>query len=268
MESNSPSFLEEARTDNRALQTFPNSSELWIMAAQYEYENLNMSGARNLLLRSIRLNPGENELWFKLAELECLYILKITERRRILGLDTTDTMIDTNIELEDQIQLPPITEEELDGGTSPRLDPLTSPLTDASTNPALNGAVPLSVYSSAVASRPDDISLLAGFYDVFLPFSMSFIDSALNAVKSRMEDMFPGQGLTLSIQIKDHARGKPFPAALRETMKTTSAIPSLPLHERKECCAKLVSYLDSLDGLEVNLQQVVKVLRGRVSSYE
>lgn len=235
------------------------------MAAQYEYDNLNMSGARNLLLRSIRLNPGENELWFKLAELECLYILKITERRRILGLDTDTIPIDTT-EREDQIQLPPITEEELDGG--PRLDLLTSPLTDASTNPALNGAVPLSVYSSAVSSRPDDISLLAGFYDVFLPFSMSFIDSALNTIRTRMEEMFPGRGLTLLIQIKDHARGKPFPAALREMMKTTKAIPSLPLHERKECCAKLISYLDSLDGLEVNLQQVVKVLRGRVLGYE
>jgi len=266
---------------SRALQTFPNSAELWIMAAHYEYENnLNISGARNLLLRSIRLNPEKQELWFKLAELECVNILKITERRRILGLDTTaDNVVEDTSELEgNEIQLPTITEEELQKTDGPQLDPLlTSPLTDAAINPALNGAVPLAVYSSAIASRPDDISLSAGFYDVFLPFclTLSFIDSALNTVKSHMEEKFSRRGLTLSIQIRDHARGihitsKNFPSALREMMKMADGIPSLPLRERKECCATLMTYLDGLsamDGLDVNLKQVVKVFKGRVGQF-
>jgi len=278
LESNSPCWV---LSDFRALQIFPNSSELWILAAHYEYENnLNISGARNLLLRSIRLNPEKQELWHKLAELECLYILKITERRRILGLDNKeDEVTDDAGELEgNEIQLPTITEEELQKTDGLHLDlPLTSPLTDISTNPALNGAVPLAVFSSAIASRPDDISLWAGFYDVFAPFysRLSFIDSALNMVKSHMEDIFPGRGLTLLIQIKDHAKGiestdKSFPAAIREMIKTANAIPSLPMRDRRGCCAGLIQYLAGIsekNGLDVNLQQVIKVLQGRVENW-
>ena len=265
----------------RALQTFPSSAELWIIAAHYEYENnFNISGARNLLLRSIRLNPEKPELWFKLAELECLYILKITERRRILGLDNKQekTTKDTG-ELEgNEIQLPTITEEELSKTDGPQIDPLlTSPLTDISTNPALNGAVPLAVYSSAIASRPDDISLCAGIYDVFLPFhsTLSFIDSALNKVKAHMEENFQGRGLALLTQIKDHARGiepsdKTFPAAVRKMMKTANGIFSLPIGERKECCTGLIRFLEGIsetNRLDVNLQKVVRVFRGRAEKW-
>jgi len=177
-----------------------------------------------------------------------------------------------------EIQLPTITEEELQKTDGPHLDlSLTSPLTDVSTNPALNGAIPLAVYSSAIASRPDDISLSAGFYDVFLPFysTLSFIDSALNTVKGHTEEIFSGRGLTLLIQIKDHARGikstnKSFPAAIREMIKAANAIPSLSMRDRNECCAGLIQYLTSIsetNGLDVNLQHVIKVVQGRVEKW-
>src|SRR5579859_1087273 len=102
---------------DRALQKHPTSAELWIMAARYEYEtNVNMAGARNLLLRSLRLNPEKRELWLEYAKLECLYILKIMERRRILGLDKPkEIMADDTDGFEadkEQIMLPTITENE------------------------------------------------------------------------------------------------------------------------------------------------------------
>ena len=77
---------------------------------------------------------------------------------------------------------------------------LTWPLTDISANPALNGAVPLAVYSSAIASRPDDIALTAGLYDVFLPFysTLSFIDSALDTVKGQLEEIFLSTGTNVA----------------------------------------------------------------------
>jgi U3 small nucleolar RNA-associated protein 6 len=255
----------------------------WIEELLIARSHLNgtiISGERNLLPQAIQLNPEEQELRHKLAELECLYILKITERRRILGLDhKEDKVTEDTGELEgSEIQLPTITEEELQKTDGLQLNVLlTSPLTDISANPALNGAVPLAVYSSAIASRPDDISLTAGFYDVFLPFysTLPFIDSALDTVKGHMEEIFSGRGLTLLIQIKDHARGiestdKSFPAAIREMIKTATAIPSLLLRDREECCAGLTEYLTSIserNGLDVNLQQVVKVLQGRVEKW-
>jgi U3 small nucleolar RNA-associated protein 6 len=265
------------------LQKLPSSSELWILAAQYEYDaNYNISGARNLLLRSLRLNPEKRELWLEYAKLECLYILKIMERRRVLGLDKQeDKAVEDESGFDDQneITLPTITQEELQKTDGPRLDPLlTSPLTNVSTNPALNGAIPLAVYSSAIASRPDDVSLVAGFYDIFLLFhsGLSFIDSALDTVKRRLTERFAGLGKTLLIQIKDHARGievtdKGFPAAIREMMKTANAVPKLSLKERKECCTGLSVYLDDMlkaDGLDANLHKVIEIFQGRVGKWK
>jgi hypothetical protein len=267
----------------RALQKHPSSAELWILAAQYEYEqNLNISGARNLLLRSLRLNPEKRELWLEYAKLECLYILKIMDRRRILGLDKfrEETTMDdkTDFDKQDQIPLPTISQNDL-GKTDGQFDPLlTSPLTDITTNPALNGAIPLAVYSSAITSRPDDVLLVAGFYDVFVSFysGLSFIDSALDMVKKHLQETFPSRGKSLFIQIKDHARGvsamdKRFPSVIREMMKMASSIAGLPVRERKACCDGLKTYLEDLlqtDGLDESLVKVLQIFQARVEKWQ
>jgi U3 small nucleolar RNA-associated protein 6 len=266
----------------RALQKFPSSAPLWILAAQYEYDNnFNITGARNLLLRSLRLNPEKRELWLEYAKLECLYISKIVERRRILGLDKAPDEImedETEFEDRDEITLPTITQEELQAD-GPRLDPLlTSPLTDMSTNPALNGAIPMAIYSSAIASRPDDIALVAGFYETFSLFyaGLSFVDSTLENVVQHLEEKFPGRAKTLFIEIKDHARGieateKEFPAALGLMIKTASAVTKLPMKERKECCVALSEYLESLlqtRGLDENLRKAIGIFKARVGRWQ
>jgi predicted metal-binding membrane protein len=103
-----------------------------------------------------------------------------------------------------------------------------------------------------ISSRPEDIALAAGFYDVFVPFhaSLPFIDGVLDRVNlAHMEDWFLGQGWTILIQIKDFARGiavsdAKFPIVLWTMMTITNMIPSLTLQERRDCCVSLVSYLD------------------------
>jgi len=274
--------------DGSALQKFPSSAELWIMAARYEFnKNANMTGARNLLLRSLRLNPEKRELWLEYARLECLFLLKIMERRRILGLDKVETTSVEDDVLEfhkrDEIQLPVITAEDLEKqgeGEGATLDPVltTSPLADVATNPALNGAIALAVYDSAVGTRPDDISLATGFYDVFAPFysGLRFIDAALNKVKAHLEEKFPGRGRTVLIQIKDHARGidvmdKNFPGVLREMMNTANTMTSLPVKERKDCCAGLQKYLDELldiRDLDQNLRKAIEIFRGKAAKWQ
>jgi len=258
------------------------------MAAQYEFnKNANMTGARNLLLRSLRLNAEKHELWLEYARLECLFLLKIVERRRILGLDKEETTSVEDDVLEfhkrDEIQLPVITAEDLEDHRERegvKLDPMltTSPLADVATNPALNGAIPLAVYDSAVGTRPEDISLATGFYDVFAPFysGLQFIDAALNKVKAHLEEKFPGRGRTVLIQIKDHARGidvtdKKFPGVLREMMKTANTMQSLPMKERKDCGAGLQKYLDTLldtHDLDENLRKAVEIFRGKVAKWQ
>ena len=185
---------------------------------------------------------------------------------------------ETGFEDRNEITLPTITQEELqtDG---PRLDPLlTSPLTDMSTNPALNGAIPMAIYSSAIASRPDDIALVAGFYETISLFhsGLSFVDSAMDTVVQHLKDKFPGRGKTLFIEIKDHARGieateKEFPAALGLMIKTASAVTKLPMKERKECCVSLSEYLESLlqtRGLDENLRKAIGIFTARVAKWQ
>jgi U3 small nucleolar RNA-associated protein 6 len=263
---------------SRALQKHSSSAELWILAAQYEYEqNFNISGARNLLQLSLRLNPEKRKLWLEYAKLECLYILKIMERRRILGLDhTKEEVTEDRGEFEgNEILLPTITQNELQ--TDVRFDPLlVSPLTDVTKNPALTGAIPMAVYSSAITSRFDDISLAAGFYDVFAPFhsKLSFIDSSLATVKNHLEEVFRGRGKTLVVQVKYHARGitpldKRFPGALREMMKTASVVDTIPVREQKEFREGLKMYLEEvlqMDGLDESLEKVIKIFYERIVS--
>jgi U3 small nucleolar RNA-associated protein 6 len=245
------------------------------MAAQYEYtKNANIPGSRNLLLRSLRLNPEARELWLEYAKLECLFLVKIMERRRILGLDEEQKQYVEETELEfherDEIQLPLVTEEETEKQQG---DVLEGPLADVKANPALNGGIPLAVWDSAISTRPEDIALAAGFYDAFAPFhtSLQFINAALDKVKAHMEDKFPGRGRTVLIQIKDHARGialadAKFPGILRTMMTTANTIPSLTLRERRDCCVGLISYLDELlkSDVEENLRKAIEIFRGKV----
>jgi U3 small nucleolar RNA-associated protein 6 len=227
------------------------------------------------------LNPEKRELWLEYAKLECLYISKIVERRRILGLDKTQEIMEDDSGFEDrrdEIRLPAITQEDLQAD-GPRLDPLlTSPLTDISTNPALNGAVPKAIYSSAIASRPDDITLVVGFYETFSLFhsSLSFVDSVLDTVIQHLKEKFPGRGKTLFVEIKDHGRGieatdEEFPAALRSMIKTASAVTELPTKERKECCEALSEYLDNLlriSELDKNMYKALEIFRARVERWQ
>jgi len=206
------------------------------------------------------------------------------ERRRVLGLDDLpkeDVVHDTGFEGDmDEIALPSITQEELSKSNDPEKekDLLLSPLTNVATNPALNGAVIMAVYTSAIESRPDDVVLLAGFYDVLEPFyaGLSFISSALDTVKTRLEEKFPDRGKTLFVRIRYHARGidptdAKFPSALREMMKTANAIPSLDVKERKVCCSDLLAYLEKISNtanLDENIQKVISIFKGRVGNWK
>ncbi|KAI9190583.1 U3 small nucleolar RNA-associated protein 6-domain-containing protein [Polychytrium aggregatum] len=69
----------------RVIQYHPTKPVFWIMAAAWEYEeNSNISSARVLLQRGLRLNPESQKLWLEYFKLELLWLIKIRERRRLL----------------------------------------------------------------------------------------------------------------------------------------------------------------------------------------
>ena len=75
----------------RALQIHPRDASLWIHAAAWEFEeNRNVTAARSLLQRGLRLNGKSRDMWREYFKMEVLFVTRLIERRRILGLDGQD----------------------------------------------------------------------------------------------------------------------------------------------------------------------------------
>jgi hypothetical protein len=198
-----------------------------------------------------------------------------------LGLDTK-AQEETSPEGEDfgdqnEIILPSITEDDLQVQGSEQESLSKSSLADISKNAALNGAIPTTVYTSATNARPNDILLHVGFYDTFSSFHpvVPFINSMLDTIKNDLVEKFPGRGYTLLIQIKDCARGisatdKQFPSAVREMMNLASAISTLSVENRKECCVPLLKFIQDIYSkpeLEENLKEVLKIFERRIMKW-
>lgn len=121
----------------RVLQYHPDKPNLWIMAAKWEFEdNKNIPNSRTLLQRGLRANPSSKQLWLEYFRMELLHVEKISNRRKILGL---------NEEEESQ------EEEEV-------------------TAEFLAGKVPEIVYKKAVECIPEDIKFRISFIDVYRLF--------------------------------------------------------------------------------------------------
>ena len=76
-----------SRVFARAIAMLPTSAALWLRAANWEFEGRhNLSGARSLLQRALRLNGDDGRLWAAYFRLELLGLHKLSTRRQQLGL--------------------------------------------------------------------------------------------------------------------------------------------------------------------------------------
>jgi U3 small nucleolar RNA-associated protein 6 len=75
----------------KAIQHHPREPVVWQMAASYEWEqNGNMVASRSLFQRGLRFNNDSVELWLSYLKFEILFILKLLERRKALGISDFD----------------------------------------------------------------------------------------------------------------------------------------------------------------------------------
>ncbi|OMH83903.1 U3 small nucleolar RNA-associated protein 6 [Zancudomyces culisetae] len=73
---------------SRVIQVFPQNASLWIEAARMEYEGEgDVEKARKLMQRAIRINKDDISVWIEYCKMELLYIEKIKQRRKVLGID-------------------------------------------------------------------------------------------------------------------------------------------------------------------------------------
>ncbi|KAG4303264.1 hypothetical protein PCK1_000602 [Pneumocystis canis] len=78
-----------------ALQFHPSKPKLWIFAGYHEFNwNKNISAARILMQRGLRLNKYSPELWLEYCRMELLYIIKLSTCKETVKM--IETLDDTN----------------------------------------------------------------------------------------------------------------------------------------------------------------------------
>lgn len=163
----------------RAIQFHPMNASLWIMAATWENEhNANITAARVLLQRAIRLMPENRQLWHEYFRLELIYIEKIKLRRRVLGIDEESEMqVDTKEDDENTLQLPAVTGEDAatwnedEDKKKTALDEKEVSALEEANNPILQGLLARIIYDNAIQAIPDDIEFRQRFVDIYREFT-------------------------------------------------------------------------------------------------
>ncbi|KAJ7294500.1 hypothetical protein O6H91_08G107700 [Diphasiastrum complanatum] len=76
------------RVMTKALKLHSTVPGLWIYAAVWEFEhNLNVTAARALMQRGLRMCPTSENLWLEYFRMELTYVQKLRSRKLLLGLD-------------------------------------------------------------------------------------------------------------------------------------------------------------------------------------
>jgi hypothetical protein len=95
------SFLTEKNSTNlldllfgKLLSLFPKNVNFWIQASTHElHANNNMHAARVIMQRGLRSNENNKKLWKHFFDLELYNVLRIKERRKVLGINTFNEIV-------------------------------------------------------------------------------------------------------------------------------------------------------------------------------
>eukprot|EP00301_Raphidiophrys_heterophryoidea_P019826 c4671_g1_i1.p1 GENE.c4671_g1_i1~~c4671_g1_i1.p1 ORF type:complete len:669 (-),score=179.31 c4671_g1_i1:167-2173(-) len=183
-----------SKTFAHVLRIFPTEVGLWIYAASFEFEmNLNMTAARALLQRGIRVNPTHKRIWREYMRLECLYALKLRERREILGIDHISKDIDGDNAADDSLAM---------NDDIIKVDPTFFPppqkqkqnkdreaQAEESAKAVLEGLIPKIVFQNAMKKFSNDAHFAIELANI--PFDLEMHPLAVSLV-SLACDMFPG----------------------------------------------------------------------------
>lgn len=178
----------------KVLRLHPAKLELWIYAANYAMEERgDVQEARSYMQRGLRFCRHNEKLWLEYARLELIYIAKILERRKILGLDLAKEP--TEIKLtefgdlnSDIFALPPVTPEDMHPDhTAETADQIA--MEKLESNPALSGAIPMAIFDAACQELEDD-RFAFNFFDAVaefdqLPCQHSILNHVLDRLRSR-----------------------------------------------------------------------------------
>ncbi|TPX68225.1 hypothetical protein SpCBS45565_g03279 [Spizellomyces sp. 'palustris'] len=244
----------------KAIQLHPTKPTFWVMAAAWEFEqNANMTSARVLLQRGLRINPESQKLWLEYFKLELLWIEKIKERRKVLFKDgvpggaTDPGQDDSKDESSEGVTVPQLQEEAHLSATSLERDPTVSSSTTQSSDTAallkptltamqqtlLNVLIPRAVYRNAIKTIPKDFDFRIAFLGIYKEFGAETLAGQEEVYESLRED-FGDLPAAQSVLAERHVDGvdptdPAFPAALKNAVQAFNiAVEQLPSPEMWE----------------------------------
>lgn len=202
----------------RAIQHHPRKVEVWMAAARWEWEdNGNVSAARALLQRALRLNAGEKELWMYYFHLEMLFLVKLKERQRVLGGGIKES-VEMMATCERKTAAMSSDDEEGDDNTDmlhPKDDeqPAADPLAALAT--FYDGQIPLTVFRNTMLALPKDASLpfdiLAAYrdYEFKYPVVAAACAKGIAAVVDAIRETYSNDAEVLARLAERHVANAP-----------------------------------------------------------
>ncbi|KAI9317650.1 U3 small nucleolar RNA-associated protein 6-domain-containing protein [Dichotomocladium elegans] len=279
-----------------ALQLHPRKPVLWIMAASWEFQqNANPAAARMLMQRALRLNPTDDTLWHEYFRLELMYIEKIKQRRKVLGIDEKslkeqedkkkdEDAMEVDNENSDMIKLPTITGEEMandeeessERKTVQRMEASAAEALKEGSNPILQGALAKIIYDNAIDTKSDDLGFRTQFVDIYRQFTETEagIAHVLETIRRDLSDNTAARAYLaqqhLFIKKKDAKDSSNYitcmdpefvPALKASVDEFNAAVEDLPIADMYE---RFVSFLQgwleivSEDNLKLYLQKIMQ----------
>ncbi|KAJ3105388.1 U3 snoRNP protein [Phlyctochytrium planicorne] len=213
------------RSFARAIQLHLSKPAIWILAAKWEFEDNNdMTSARVLLQRGLRINSESKNLWHEYFKLELLYIAKLKERRRILfgGDKKAATVSESNGILKSLKDLEAEAEDSGEAFTA-MADELSASKKVADSN-ALETTmvIPKIVFKNAIKAIPNDFEFRKGFVDIYREFGDDTAAAQEEVLQSILEDFAENvDALAIFAEYKSKhvdVDDPNFPMALKETV--------------------------------------------------
>eukprot|EP01105_Mastigella_eilhardi_P014450 TRINITY_DN3293_c0_g1_i3.p1 TRINITY_DN3293_c0_g1~~TRINITY_DN3293_c0_g1_i3.p1 ORF type:complete len:440 (-),score=129.01 TRINITY_DN3293_c0_g1_i3:1414-2658(-) len=181
------------KTFGKVLHLHPTKTQFWIMAARWAKECGNMKNCRALLLRSIRINPHEQDLWLEYLGAELDYYSTMKEKS---GKSSCESSIQLNISIPDaDIKPEESDEDEMGQKQQEQQEKDNGPHL---TGEFLSGAIPLAVYKSAIAAVPNKLEFRAAILDLLDRFPATPA-ALIKEVRDDVLSSFPGSAKALGL---------------------------------------------------------------------
>ncbi|KAH9533312.1 hypothetical protein CY35_18G045200 [Sphagnum magellanicum] len=179
----------------KALRLHPTVPGLWIYAAAWEFEhNLNVTAARVLMQRGLRMCPKSENLWVEYFRMELTAAQKLKARQIVLGIGHKPRP-EALLENGNATEHSGMVEVELDGNESRDLE-IVARKEDAGINLMVEQEasfkIARAIYRSAIAALPNSPGLRQQFLEVIEAIDLEQAGALEIEIHSGLRDNFPG----------------------------------------------------------------------------